>query len=155
MSMKGKFVRWTATDEQGEFSYVGECIGDSNSMMIILTDRGEMLIDKTDGKIEEARKPRGWAKGSAGAAPVEAREKPAAAKAPAKRKAKKSAPKAAKAARAPKAGSQVAVAAEILRGVDRGALNRQQMIAILKEKMGIEDHKKASGLYQAAIKKVA
>jgi hypothetical protein len=153
MSMKGKFVRWSHADEQGEFSYVGECIGDSKTMMILMTDRGEMLLDKTEGAFDVARKPKNWAAGSAGAAPKEAREKPAATKAekkaPAKRKA---APKAAK---APKAGSKIAQAVAILSAADRANLTRQQMIGMLKEQMGIDDHIKASGLYQSAIKKVA
>ena len=154
MSMKGKFVRWTATDEQGEFSYVGECIGDSKTMMIINTDKGEMLVPKDDGVIEAARKPKNWAAGAAEAAkPVRATSKPKAEKKPVERKPK--ATKAAKTERAPKAGSRVAEAVAILSAADRANMTRQQMIKMLEEKLGIDDHKKASGLYQSAIKKVA
>lgn len=159
MSMKGKFVRWTSTDADGEFSHVGECVGDSKTMMILNTAKGEMLINKSEGSFEVTRKPRNFkAGGSADAAPAEKAEKPAAEKKAApKRKAKsksKSAPKATK-ARTPRAGSKIAQAVEILSNADRAKLSRQEMIKMLEEQMGIEDHKRASGLYNAAIKKVA
>ena len=144
---KGDFVRWTAVDESGEFSYVGQVIADSKTGLFMQTAEGEMYVPKDDGVITAARKPKGWAGKTVAVATAPKAEKKVAAP-----KAERKAPAATK---GPRKGSRVAEAVAVLSEVDRGALNRQQMIAILKEKLGIEDHKKASGLYQAAIKKVA
>ena len=145
MSMKGKFVRWTATDEQGEFSYVGKCIGDSKTMMIILTNKGEMLIDKTDGKIEAARKPKNWMR-SKDAAPVETPKAPKAPKDVKKTTAKKGR----------KGPTKISIAVDTLKDVDQSAVTRAQMIEMVQKALGLENNRPfAANITRDALKRIA
>lgn len=56
---KGKWIKWTATDENGTFSHVGEVYKSTKShVTFVVADDigGHMTVEKTDGVFENVRK---------------------------------------------------------------------------------------------------
>lgn len=59
---KGQFIRWTCTDDEGEFSHIGQVISHSKGMVTCTdTNGGEFGVHESDGTFEICKKPRNWA----------------------------------------------------------------------------------------------
>ena len=58
---KGTFIKWTAKDQQGSFSHVGQIFSIKDGHVVMSTSNGgAMGFDLTDGTVEVTRKPKTW-----------------------------------------------------------------------------------------------
>lgn len=137
-----KFVKITSNDEDGEFSYTGQLIRENSKGALVRTGIAEMFFPKGDYTMKNARTPRNFnaTVDTAVDAVVEAKSNPV---------------KAEKATKAKKI-TKVSLAADILSAVlkQNAEASRQEMIGVIMDQMNIADKARASGLYQAAIKRV-
>ena len=60
MYEKGSFVKWTSTDEEGSFSFVGQVKSFVNHTYLIDTEYGMMGIPEDDGSLIATTKPKNW-----------------------------------------------------------------------------------------------
>lgn len=58
--IKGNFIRWTDTDDEGKFSHVGQVIAHGSGLVTFVNNDGQFTIPEDDGKFEPARKPKSW-----------------------------------------------------------------------------------------------
>ncbi len=154
MSLKGKFIKWTSKDEDGAFSHVGECIGDSRTMFILMTEAGEMLLSKDDGEFSEVRKPRNFKPGSApapAAAPAKKAEAPK--KAAKKKAAKATAAKATAAKAKTRKGkpTKIAVTMDVLKDVDVADVTRKEMVRMVSERLELDNDRFVGCLVRDAL----
>lgn len=58
---KGTFIKWTAKDQQGSFSHVGQIFSIKDGHVVMATSNGgAMGFELTDGTVEVTRKPKTW-----------------------------------------------------------------------------------------------
>jgi hypothetical protein len=144
-----KFVKITSTDENGSFEHVGQLIRENKEGALIRMGIGEMFFPKGDFTMTNARTPRNFNATIEAAAEVVTKEVKAKAEKPAKAA---KAPKVAKEKKVTKLDAAVAALVAFKSG--KADASRQEMIHHLMSAMDIADKKRASGLYQAAIKRV-
>jgi len=139
-----KFVKITARDEDGEFSYTGQLIKESKDGALIRTGIAEMFFPKGDYDMSNARKPRNFNATVETAAEVVAE---------AKTKQPRKTAKASKAKRVTKIDTAVNLIVAFKK--DNAEASRQELIHHLMDNIdGMNDKVRASSLYQAAIKRV-
>jgi len=54
------FVRWTGSDEEGEFSHVGQVYYIKNEMVALRTQHGVIHVPAEDGAFKVVDKPKDW-----------------------------------------------------------------------------------------------
>ena len=58
---KGQFIRWSNTDEDGKFSYIGQVISHTKGRITFTdTSGGQMSVPEDDGTFEVCNKPHNW-----------------------------------------------------------------------------------------------
>ena len=58
---KGNFIKWSDTDEEGSFSYVGQVLKVANKVVtFMLPNGGEISVPTNDGTFTKAKKPAKW-----------------------------------------------------------------------------------------------
>ena len=57
---KNVFIKWTSTDEDGKFSYVGQVISHVDGMIVFHNSTGTMGVPEDEGTFAATRKPKKW-----------------------------------------------------------------------------------------------